>query len=116
MSACCAMGSPCGRGRPVPARAQGRTNCHADGRAHGCAHGCAQVEELYSIRLMRHLYRWRDNTTPAEARSGIAFHTAYNPAQLLLTREPLLETRREHPRACRPRGVRGLGKRAAYRR
>ena len=63
------------------------------------------VEEVFSIRMMRHLYYFRRNMTAADWEVG---HTAlthrysnygnFKPAsQYVLTQEVLLEPRYEHP-------------------
>ena len=54
--------------------------------------------ELFSIRFMRHLYCMRANTTLARCSEPGVMRGRFNtPRQYVLTSEPLLEPRREHP-------------------
>jgi len=54
------------------------------------------VEELYGIRAMRHLYRYRQNMTLEEWNSRPARLVRVAAPQYLLTHEPLVEYRKEH--------------------
>ena len=63
------------------------------------------LEELFSVRLMRHLYAFKDDTSFEEYDSGLKSGKGRQSVvrmyvgQLLLTTEALLEPRREHPDA-----------------
>eukprot|EP00966_Prymnesium_polylepis_P132750 3068800-Prymnesium_polylepis.1 len=54
------------------------------------------VEELYSIRLMRHLYRFRRNMTLYQWSLAHSFRRSFC-NQYVFTHTELLEPRREHP-------------------
>jgi len=56
------------------------------------------VQELFSIRFMRHIYRLKRNMTDGEWHSANHLRREYC-NQYLLTMESLLEPRREHPSA-----------------
>lgn len=57
------------------------------------------VAELYSIRLMKHLYAFRPGMSLEDWRQASGLTRAFE-NQYLLTREPLLERRFEHPWAA----------------